>query len=103
MLVHVHHKCLRHWQRLADARALDHQVVERVLLAEALHSLEQVAAERAADAAVVQLDHLGLFMDKLRMLDLIRVEVDLAHVVHDDGHLQPITLRALCVLAQNTF
>ena len=39
-------------------------------------SLEEVAAQRAADAAVVQLHHLGLLLHQLVLLDLLRVDVD---------------------------
>ena len=38
--------------------------------------LEEVSAERAADAAVVELDHLRLLLHQLVLLDLLRVNVD---------------------------
>jgi hypothetical protein len=38
----------------------------------------------------VELDHLRLLLDELRVLDFVGVEVDLAHVVDDDGDLHAI-------------
>ena len=63
--IYVHHKRLRDWKRLADACAFDHQIVELLFLAESLHRLQQVPPQRTANAAVVQLDHLSLLLDKL--------------------------------------
>jgi hypothetical protein len=56
---------------------------------------------RAADAPVVQLNHLGLLGDELVALDLVGVEVHLAHIVHDHGHAQPPRLGQGVILAQD--
>jgi hypothetical protein len=96
--IDIHDERLCHRKRLTDACALDHQVIESPLVAEALHGLEQVATERAAYAAVVQLNHLSVLLDKLRLFDLVSVEVDLTHVVHDHCHLQFVSI---VILPQN--
>lgn len=53
-------KCLGHLLRLADAAALDDDVVEVLELRKADELLEEVAAEGAADAAVLEGDDLFL-------------------------------------------
>eukprot|EP00411_Alexandrium_monilatum_P119373 CAMPEP_0175661508 /NCGR_PEP_ID=MMETSP0097-20121207/14994_1 /TAXON_ID=311494 /ORGANISM="Alexandrium monilatum, Strain CCMP3105" /LENGTH=496 /DNA_ID=CAMNT_0016967681 /DNA_START=166 /DNA_END=1654 /DNA_ORIENTATION=+ len=87
-VLHVHHEGLRHGERLRDASGLDHEVIERLLFAQGPHRLQQVAAQRAADAAVVQLHHGGLLEDQPRVLDLRRIQVHLAHVVDNYSHLE---------------
>ena len=68
---------LRDGEGLRDAGALDDEVVVGLVrLAELAHRLEEVAAQRAADAAVVQLHHLRLLLHQLVLLDLLRVDVD---------------------------
>ena len=76
-VVDVHDKGLGDGERLGNARALDDEVVVGLVrLAELPDRPEEVAAERAADAAVVELDHLRLLLHEPVLLDLLRVNVD---------------------------
>jgi len=95
-LLILERKGLRDGQRLGDARALDEQVFELLLAGEARDLLQQVLAQRAADAAVGHFDHLlvhavehGLANLAAR-LDELGVDVDLAHVI--DDHRDPLAL-----------
>ncbi len=74
-------------QRLGDARALDQQIIEAAVLAEAAHLLEQIVAQGAADAAIGHFDELLVGSRQLRaaVADEIGVDIHLAHIVHDDG------------------
>ncbi len=68
---------------------LDQQVVEAALAGEAAHLLQEIVAQRAADAAVRHLDQRLLRARQVarRPGDERGVDVDLAHVVDDDGDL----------------
>ena len=67
---------------LADAAALDDNVVELLELGEAQQLLKEVAAERAADAAVLQGDDLFLRLSQtVGLLDQGGVDVDSSPVV----------------------
>nr|POF11480.1 hypothetical protein CFP56_44318 [Quercus suber] len=68
---------------LADAAALDDDVVELGQLGEPDELLEQIAAQRAADAPILQRDDLffGL-LERVRVADQGRVDVDAAQSVH---------------------
>ncbi len=79
---------------LGDAAGLDEQVVEAVLPGQPGHLVEQVVAQRAADAAVGQLDQ-PLLRPRQRtaVANQRRVDVDLAHVVDDHRHPQPVPVR----------
>jgi hypothetical protein len=85
----VEEERLRHRARIGHARGLDEDVVELVA---ALHELaedaDQVAAHRAADAAVVGLEQLLLGAD-----DQLRVDADLAEFVLDDRYALAVLLR----------
>ena len=74
---------LGHRGRVGQAGRLDQDVVEAVL---ALHQVaedaDQVAADGAADAAVVHLEDLFLGAD-----DQLLIDADLAELVLDDGLL----------------
>ena len=52
------------------------------------HFYEQVLPEGAADAAVLHLHHLLLLLEQVFLLDEGGVDVQLSHVVHQDGHLR---------------
>ena len=77
---------LRDGHGLGDAAALDEDVVEALGPRRELGELdEEVLAERAADAAVLERDHLLLGVDERALVDdEVRVDVDLGHVVDDD-------------------
>ena len=79
---------LRDGQRFGDACGLDEQVVKATLLGEARYFLEQVVAQGAADAAIGHLDEFFFRAAELSapVADEFRVDVDLAHIVHDDRH-----------------
>ena len=71
--------------RLRDPRGFDEQIVEAPLLGQPGYFGEQVIPQRAADAAVRHLDE-RLFGPRelgTAALNERRVNVDLAHVVHD--------------------
>eukprot|EP00754_Rhynchopus_humris_P007502 Rhum_TRINITY_DN13480_c1_g1::Rhum_TRINITY_DN13480_c1_g1_i1::g.60442::m.60442 len=79
---------LRDRHRLTDAGALDDGVVKGALAGQVEQALHKVAAEGAADAAVLQLDHL------LRLPHhLLAVDVHDAQVVHHDGDVPAVLLR----------
>ena len=72
---------LRHGGRIGKAGRLDQIAVEPVApLAKAAEHAQQVAAHRAAQAAVVQLEHLLVGADDERAVD-----ADLAELVDDHG------------------
>jgi hypothetical protein len=74
-----------HRHRLGDAGRFDQQRVEAAFGGQAAHFLQEVIAQRAADAAVAHLDELLVGARELRLAaDDLRVDVDLAHVVDDD-------------------
>jgi hypothetical protein len=56
--------------------------------------LQQVVAERAANAAVGHFDQLFVSPRQVRtaIADQVGVDVDLAHVVHNHRHLQAVTV-----------
>ena len=53
---------------------------------------EEVLAERAADAAVLHLHDLLLALDQVLVLDQAGVDVQLGHVVDEDGDLEALLL-----------
>jgi hypothetical protein len=76
----------RHGHRLAHPGALDQQRVEPPFAGELGHLYDEVLAQRAADAPVGHLDQLLLGAGQpADALHQGRVDVDLAHVVDDDG------------------
>ena len=72
-------------ERLGHARRLDEDVVEPVLGRERGERREQVLAQRAADAAVRELDHLLLLLENASLPHQLGVDVDRGHIV--DHHL----------------
>jgi len=93
-------------QRLAHTGGFNQQIIKAPFAREASDFLEQVLAQRAADAAVAHLDEFFLGAVQLRAaaLDERRVNVDLAHVVHDerDAHLLAVMQNVIeqCRLAR---
>ncbi|MNS89077.1 hypothetical protein D3C72_1230770 [compost metagenome] len=84
----------RHRHRLADPGRFDQQVVVAVAVGQAPHLLQEIVAQRAADAAVAEL-HQRLFgATQLRaaVANQLRIDVDLAHVVDDHRHPQAIAV-----------
>ncbi len=81
-------------QRFRDAGRFDQQVVEPFAFGERTHLLQQIVAQRAADAAVGHLDELFVSPREVRtaISHQVGVDVDLAHVVHNHGHLQALTV-----------
>ena len=71
--------------RLGDPRRLDEHVVEAALRRERRERREQVLAQRAADAAVRELDHLLLLVQHAAAAHELSVDVDARHVVDDHG------------------
>ncbi|MPM04986.1 hypothetical protein SDC9_51267 [bioreactor metagenome] len=72
-------------QGLGDAGALDQQIVETPFLGEMAHTLQQVVAQGAADAAVRHFDQLLLgAVERGAVAHQIGVDVHLGHVIDDD-------------------
>ena len=85
----VEEEGLRDRTGVGHARGLDDDVVEAVAALEQLaEDAQQVAAHRAADAAVVGLEDLLLGAD-----DELVVDADLAELVLDDGDALAVLLR----------
>ena len=76
---------LGHRQRLGDAGRLDQQVVEPPLAGELRDLDQEVFAQRAADAAIAQLDQLlvGTRQAGTTLAHQLRIDVHLGHVVDD--------------------
>ena len=70
---------------LADAGALDDQVVELLLGRELDDLLHDFRSECAANASVRKLDELIFLGHVLRIRDELRVDIHFGHVVDDDG------------------
>mmetsp|Transcript_25467 Transcript_25467/g.81464 ORF Transcript_25467/g.81464 Transcript_25467/m.81464 type:complete len:623 (+) Transcript_25467:165-2033(+) len=77
-------------ERLRDARRLDKDVVEAALGRERGERGEQVLAQRAADAAVRELDHLLLLLENASLPHQLGVDVDRGHIV--DHHRDAVAL-----------
>ena len=88
-------KSLRHRGRSCHTSALDDQVVELALACQLCHLLQQVLAQRAADAAALQRNHLRLAVRNVHRasLDGGGVHVHLAHVIHDNGNPHAFLVR----------
>ena len=73
---------------------LDEQVVEAAVGGEAAHLGQEVAAQRAADAAVGHLDQGFVSMQHLGALGAhaLGVDVHLGHIVDDDGDPHPLAV-----------
>ena len=72
---------LRHWGWIGEAGCFDQDAIETIPAAhQPLDDAEQVAADGAADATVVHLEHFFI-----RIHDHIVVDADLAKLIDDDG------------------
>ena len=88
----VHEEGLRHRRRIGDTRGLDHDGIEAALaLHQVLDGADQVAANGAADAAVVHLEDFLVGFD-----EQVVVDADLAELVDDHR------IAGAVVLAENT-
>lgn len=79
---------LGHLHRLADARALDQDVLAFAGAREPRKLLEQIAPERVADAPVLHLDQAFLRLRDDVAFDQGGVDVERGHVVDDHGDAQ---------------
>ena len=78
----------RHRQRIGQACGFHYQVVDRVgAIEDAVHSFQQLAVDRAADAAVAQLHHVVACGDHQFVVD-----ADLAELIHQHGGLQSLLI-----------
>lgn len=86
---------LGHLHGLGDAGALDEEVVVLAGQGEPPHFDQEILPQGAADAPVLHLHQLLLHAveRRLALLDQRRVDVDLAHVVHDHRHLEARAVR----------
>ena len=86
---------LGHRHRLDDAGGLNQQVVETALTRELRNLLEKVLTERAADTAVAHLHQPLLHTVEMSatISNQLSVDVDLRHVVDDDGDTLSFTIR----------
>ncbi len=89
-LLVAHRERGRHRHRLTDAGRLDQQVVIATGVGQAPHFLQQVIAQRAADAAIAEFHQrlFGAAQLGAALAHQLRIDVDLAHVVDDDRHAQ---------------
>ena len=84
----VHEEGLRHRHRIGQARGLHQDAVEAARpLHQPLDDADQVAAHRAAHAAIVHLEDFLVALD-----DEVVVDVDLAELVDDDGVFLAVVL-----------
>src|SRR5262249_12850016 len=80
---------LRHWRGVGEPRGLEDDGVEFSLPAhQPLDDAHEIAAHRAADAAVVHLEDFFVSTD-----DEVVVDADLAEFIDDDSVLVPVRLR----------
>jgi len=76
-------------QRVCNAGALDHEVIDSFgALQYPERRIDEVVVERAADAAIAELDHVVVGGD-----DQIAIDPDLADLVDDDPDPQPVPAR----------
>ncbi len=85
----VHEEGLRHRRRVGEPRGLDDDGVELALAPhQPVDDAHEVAAHRAADAAIVHLEDFFVGVD-----DQIIVDADLAELVDDHGELLAVRFR----------
>mmetsp|Transcript_8596 Transcript_8596/g.24580 ORF Transcript_8596/g.24580 Transcript_8596/m.24580 type:complete len:511 (-) Transcript_8596:139-1671(-) len=83
----LHGESLRDLLRVAHPCGLHDDRVELLLVREVGQLLDQVLAESAADAPVVQLHHLRIALENLGVSHQVRVDVHLRHVIDQHGDL----------------
>lgn len=81
-------------KRLGDAGRFDQQIVETVLLRQRLHFLEKIVTQGATDAAIGHFHQLLFGSGEIgpAVTNQRRIDIDLAHVVDDQGHAQTIAI-----------
>ena len=95
--MYLESECFGHRQGLTDAGALDDTVVVQLGGGQVRQTLEQILPERATYAAVGQLDHpFGLLFESPRCLDEIGVNVDLGHVINNQGYSEALLKEERC-------
>ena len=84
---------LRDRRGLTDAAGFDDDIVKLLRRSDVVQLLDEVGAERAADAAVLQrYERVILLGDDAALLDERSVNVYLAQVVYDDGEPDSLTV-----------
>ena len=78
--------------RLRDTRGLNQYVVELLLLDQPDDLLHQVGLESATDATVLHSNHRLITLNQRRRIDQTLVNVQLGHVVDNDGTLEVLVL-----------
>ena len=81
---------------LRHTGGLDNDVVKLLLLCELDNLGDEIGLQRAADAAVLHSHHGLVTLDEAGLVDEALVNVDLRHVVDDDGALE-FLLVMLCL------
>ena len=88
----------RHRQGIGQPRGFHHQIVHRFgPLQDPIHRFEQLAIDRAADAAIAELNHVFAGGD-----DQVVVDADFAKLIHQNGGFKPL-LVAENVIEQGGF
>ena len=77
---------------LGHPGGLDDDVVELLLLGELDDLGDEVGLQSAANASILHSDHGLVALDEARVVDQALVDVDLRHVVNDDGDLEVILI-----------
>ena len=88
----VEGRSYRKW--FGNAGRLDQQVIEPLTLGQRAYFLQQIVAQRAADAAVGHLHQLFVSPREVRtaISHQVGIDVHLAHVVHNHRHLQALAI-----------
>ena len=86
----IERRCDR--ERLRNARRFDQQIIEAPAFGERTYLPQEIVAQGAANAAI---GHLHQFLISPRevgttIADQVRIDVHLAHVVHDHRHFQAV-------------
>ena len=79
--------------RLRHSRGFNENVVELLLaLSELDNLLDQVTLESAADATILHTNHRLITLDQRGVVDQTLVDVELRHVIDNDGTLEVLLL-----------
>ena len=76
--------------RLRNTTRLNKQVVDVLVLRQHRDVLEQICTQRAANTTVRQLHEVLVALDQLATGNELCVNVELAHVIHNDSNAQPM-------------
>ena len=94
---------LCHLHRLRDTTRLDQQIVNVAVARERRDLLEQVCTQRTADTAIRHLDHVFVALHEAATGNQLRINVQLAHVVHNHGNAQAVLGAGQNVAQQRRF